>query len=191
MKKYLCIIIVSLYPLFGEGIKSSIGFMGYHQHEISSILQENNFDYGFTFGYEKQLYKPKETSIDFSLGLEVQVPKEIKNYELAYGITSTYLKIKLDATDNKIYMFLNYGFSIWLNGNKLYNDYIGLSNSSWYGGKKIDIGLGRNFKRGAIELSYISNNITIKSETDINDIFAIHDIYDKYISIAFIYDIFN
>ena len=191
MRNTLCIIIISFNALFGEGIKTSIGFMGYHQHEIQSMLLEDNFNYGFSFGYEKQLYKPKDTSIDFSLGLEVQVLKEIKDSELAYGLTSPYLKIKFDATDKKMYIFINHGFSILLRQNKLYNDYIGLRNGTWYGGKKLDIGLGRNFKSGAIELSYVSNNITVKSETDTNDIFHIFDIYDKYISIAFIYDIFN
>ena len=37
----------------------------------------------------------------------------------------------------------------WDDSHKLYNDYTSLNNSAWFGGKKIDIGFGKNYKENS------------------------------------------
>ena len=188
MKKLVYTILLSSI-LFSSGLRFSVDGLGVHQLHIDSNLLEKNVDYGMSLGYELDLFQSEKNELEFGLGLEFQIPREINNTESDFGFSSIYIKTNTNA--DKTYYFLNLGLILFQTSNDEYRNLFIGENSGRFKTFKYDLGVGHKFKKGTIELKYVNNSYTLKSESSNDDLYSIFSIYDKYVSLTFMYDIFN
>jgi hypothetical protein len=187
MKLLYTLIILFIYSstLLGSTLKFSIDGLEHHSMEFSSMLIEEDVKQGYSIAYEKYLGSSRE-AFRFSVGIDLQIPREVDNSGAKFGLSSIYIKTK---TQSNTYLLFNLGIIIRQFKNSEYEEIYIPKDSSKIKSFKYAIGVGRNVKGGSIELTYVNNIYKVKTKTSDIEIFGIESLNNTFISISYLFNI--